>query len=254
MYPDNPENYNSLCDVFYTNARVGSHMRSPHDRSTMVSFYERMQKLVPDMLMFNQDAREGDCTMKEDPDAGSYRWITVGANALSCGWVSPVTPDEGHGFGASVLETAPYYLSISPVDMEYLEVLWGFDFRCKLNHHEIIAEALLTDGALGSLMDIPDAKAVHFGFSLAVGLSPDVRTQFRILVQPRTFSSQVKSGQYGNEPLSVMATMRQWAGGKKHASLHDLHQQLVQQAAPLIEDRLVKPIVMPIREAIARHR
>lgn len=246
------EDYASLCDMFYTNARVGTHLKMSADRGTLVSFFERMQKSYPGLVNFSRGGSEGESFLKEDQDSGSYRWLSHGENFLSSGFVSPATPEEGHKFSETVLEAAPYYLSISPVDMDYLEIAWGFEFRCKANHHEIIAEAIFGETPLGQLLSIPDAKAIGFGISPLVSISLDLRTQLRIVLQPRTTVPQIKTGQYTNAGLDVIGVLRMWSGGLRHLDLHTLHRDLVEQGRPLIEDRLVKPIIIPIKDAIAR--
>ena len=41
-----------------------------------------------------------------------------------------------------VLELAPYMLSVSPLDCEALDLLFGFDFTYRGNHNQLMAEAL----------------------------------------------------------------------------------------------------------------
>jgi hypothetical protein len=246
------ESYNSLCDTFYTNTILGTGLTMPSDRGTLVSFFERMQKSFPGLTHFVQRDRAGDPMLREDPDTGTYRWLSKGANVLASGYVGPSDPQAGHDFSHAVLEAAPYYLSISPVDMEYLEIAWGFEFRCKANHHEIIADALFGETTLGQLLAISNSKAIAFGVSLAVSVSADTRTQFRVAVQPRTTVPQIRTGQFVEEPLTVIGILRQWPGQKPRRDLHEIHQHLVEIGTPLIEERLVGPIVTPIRQAIAR--
>ncbi len=246
------ESYNSLCDTFYTNTILGTGLKMPSDRGTLVSFFERMQKTFPGLNHFVQRDREGDPMLREDPDTGTYRWLSKGANVLASGYVGPSDPQAAYNFSNAVLEAAPYYLSISPIDMEYLEIAWGFEFRCKMNHHEIIAEALLGETTLGQLLSVPDSKAIGFGVSVAVSVSSDTRTQFRIAVQPRTTVPQIKTGQFVEEPLAVIGILRQWPGQSPRRDLHELHRHLIDIGVPLVEERLIGPIVTPIRQAIAR--
>ena len=52
----------------------------------------------------------------------------------------------------AVLEIAPYYLSISPLDVDFIEVVFGFDLEAQTNRDQVVFEALLADSALGAVM------------------------------------------------------------------------------------------------------
>ena len=41
-----------------------------------------------------------------------------------------------------VLDLAPAFLSVSPIDCEAIDVLFGFDFAYRGNHNALLAEAL----------------------------------------------------------------------------------------------------------------
>jgi hypothetical protein len=38
---------------------------------------------------------------------------------------------------------APYFLSISPLDVDHLELVYAFDFDCSGNRDEVVMDALL---------------------------------------------------------------------------------------------------------------
>ena len=59
-----------------------------------------------------------------------------------------------------MLEQAPFQLGISPVEIDYLDILFGFDLSFTGNHDEIIAESLLVDSPLGCITEEHGAK-VH---------------------------------------------------------------------------------------------
>ncbi len=150
--------YAALCDEFYINMRLGTQMKMATDRATIIAFFERMQRLYPNMVNFHQDQKHGESSIEENRQGNAYRWLSLEANRLSSGFLNPEEPGDAYKYNKSVLETVPYYLAVSAVDLDYLDVLWGFDFQCKGNHHELIAEALLGNTPLGKMMDAPDAR------------------------------------------------------------------------------------------------
>jgi hypothetical protein len=244
--------YAALCDEFYINMRLGTQMKMATDRATIVAFFERMQRLYPNMVNFHQDARHGESSIEENREGNAYRWLSLEANRLSSGFLNPESPQDAYKYNKSVVETVPYYLAISPVDLDYLDVLWGFDFQCKGNHHELIAEALLGESPIGKLMEAGGSKGINFELSGIVSLSEDARTHARVWVEPRTTPSHVRSGDYPEEMLSLYVILRQWSGGRRLPDLHEVHGHLIELGEKFIDDHVLNPFLSPIRHAIAR--
>ena len=44
----------AFCDDFYVNMRLGSQMNLPHNRETVLHFFERVQKEFPQMTRFRK--------------------------------------------------------------------------------------------------------------------------------------------------------------------------------------------------------
>lgn len=244
--------YAALCDEFYINMRLGTQMKMATDRATIIAFFERMQWLYPNMVNFHQDARHGESSIEENRDGNAYRWLSMEANRLSSGYLNPESPQDAYKYNKSVLETVPYYLAISPIDLDYLDVLWGFDYQCKGNHHELIAEALLGNSPFGKMMETPNARGINFEASGIVSLSEDARTHARVWVEPRTTPAQVRSGDYPEEMLSVYVIVRQWSGGRKLPELHEMHTQLIELGEKFVDEHVLNGFLSPIRDAIAR--
>ena len=244
--------YAALCDEFYVNMRLGTQLRLATDRATLVSFFERMQRLYPAMVNFHQDSHHGEASIEESRSGNSYRWVSIEAQRLSAGFLAPPDVPAAYAYNSSVLETVPYYMSISPVDLDYLDVLWGFDFGFKGNHHELIAEALLGECPLGRMMDAPGARGINFEVSGIVSLSDDARLHARVWIEPRTTPHHVRNDEYPDEMLSLYVILRQWSGGKRLPDLGDLHSQLIEHGENFIEQRVLDSFVAPIRDAIAR--
>lgn len=244
--------YAALCDEFYINLRLGTLMRLATDRATIVGFFERMQRLYPNMVNFHQEPKHNESSIEETREENRYRWLSVEPQRVSSGFLNPESLQDAYKYNASVLETIPYYMAISPVDLDYVDVLWGFDFNFKGNHHELIAEALLGESPLGRMMDVPGAHGINFEHSGIISLSEDARLHARVWIEPRTTPQQVRNGDYPEEMLSLYMIIRQWSGGKRLPELPDLHQQLIETGEKFIEERLLTHFVGPIREAIAR--
>ena len=82
-----------------------------------------------------------------------------------------------------VLELAPYMLSVSPLDCEALDLLFGFDFTYRGNHNQLVAEALGLSPALEKLLDLPGAGVINYEPSLTLCLDETCRIQVRLSVE-----------------------------------------------------------------------
>ena len=134
--------YSSFCEDFYINMRLGSQMALPHARETVLHFFERVQKQYPSMTRFRRT--EGETSLEEDRDQEAYRWLSLENRRLSAGHVNPVSITQAIGFHQLVLEMAPHHLGISPLEVDFVDVLFGFDLSFNGNHDEIVAETAVT--------------------------------------------------------------------------------------------------------------
>ena len=133
--------YAALADDFYVNMNLSTEMELPQQRDTVLHYFERIQKKYPTMRKFYcRDKR--DFVLEEEKDRSQYRWTTVESRRLCSGQVNPTTLEEAMEQHRLVLELAPYMLSVSPLDCEALDLLFGFDFTYRGNHNHLVAEAL----------------------------------------------------------------------------------------------------------------
>jgi hypothetical protein len=84
------------------------------------------------------------------------------------------------------LELAPYTLSVSPLDCEALDLLFGFDFTYRGNHNHVVAEALGVGPALERMVEIPSATVISYEPSLTIALDEECRLQCRVSQETRT--------------------------------------------------------------------
>lgn len=241
--------YASFCEDFYINMRLGSAMALPHSRETVLHFFERVQKQYPAMTRFRRS--EGETSLEEERDRGGYRWLSLESKRLSSGQVNPTSIDQALAYHQFVLEQAPYQLGISMLEVEYVDVLFGFDLSFSGNHDEIIAETLLSQSPLAALTEEPGARPVDFQPSFTVSLSDDCRLQARLDVITRTNSYQVRTGDYSEETISVYLIVRRYWGDRPQIALERMIGQLADKADALAGSCVIPRILRPISDAIA---
>src|SRR5688572_839544 len=85
--------FNAFCEDFYVNMRLGSQLNLPHNRETILHFFEQVQKGFPGMTRFRK-SDNGELNLEEDRSRESYRWMSVEAKRLSSGHVNPGGIDD----------------------------------------------------------------------------------------------------------------------------------------------------------------
>jgi hypothetical protein len=242
--------YSSFCEDFYVNMRLGSQLNLPHQRETLLHFFERIQKEFPTMTRFRK-SDSGEFNLEEDRSNQDYRWVSLESRRLSAGHVNAASVEESLRLHRLLLQLAPFHLGISPVEIDYLDVLFGFDLSYSGNHDEIVAESLLTDSPLNCLSEETGAKAVDVQPSVTVALSDDCRLQARIDIVTRTNSYQVRTGDYSDDVISVYLILRRYWGDRPRGSMEDLLQDMTDRAIQLCDKHILPKVVRPISSAIA---
>lgn len=242
--------FGAFCEDFYVNMRLGSQLQLPHNRETLLHFFERIQKRFPTMTRFRKNDNN-ELNLEEDRAAESYRWVSIEQKRISAGHVNPSTVEESLTLHTMLLEYAPHLLGISPVEIDYLDVLFGFDLGFSGNHDEIIADSLLADSPLTCLAEEKGARPVDFQPTVTVALSDDCRLQARIDVVTRTNSYQVRTGDYADDVISVYLILRRYWGDRPRESMEQIFASMAERAEQLCHDHILPKVVKPISTAIA---
>ena len=244
------DRYSSLCDDFYVNMNLSTEMELPDNRETILHYFERIQKNYPTMRNFYCRER-GDFVLEEDKDRGQYRWCTVETRRVCSGQVNPATVDEALDQHRLVLDLAPYMLSVSPLDCEALDLLYGFDFTYRGNHNQLVAEALGVSPALERLVDQPGSSIINYEPSLTLALDEDCRLQCRMSIETRTNAYQVRTGEYPEDQLSVYLTARQYGSLRPEATYVSALEELSRICHEMVDSYVIENVLRPLAQAIA---
>ncbi len=242
--------FSAFCDDFYVNMRLGSQLALPNQRDTLLHFFERVQKGFPNLTRFRKnDANE--FNLEEDRTGGGYRWVSLEPRRLTSGHVNPSSIEEALKLHTLLLDMAPHHLGLSPIEIDYLDVLFGFDLTFGGNHDEIIADSLFSESPLACLTEEKGAKAVDFQPTVTVALSDDCRLQARIDVVTRTNSYQVRTGDYSDDVISVYLIVRRYWGDRPKAPMEEMFATMTQRAESLCTSHIIPKLLRPISSAIA---
>src|SRR5579883_130907 len=182
--------YSSLCDDFGVSAYLMGKVEMPTGRETVLHFFEALQKASPRMTEFEK-RDNGEYTLEEDRDAGTYRWASLDARRLCTGFVNPPAVEDADEHNQRVLEMATYHLDLHGLQTDALDVLYYFDFLYQGNHDEAVAEALAANTPLEGLTQLPGARVLHYQPTLMMALDEGCQLQGRLSLETRTSAYQV---------------------------------------------------------------
>jgi len=242
--------FQGIADDFFININLQTVLPLPQARETVLHFCEAVQKEFPAMTSFHQ-RETGEFVLESDRDRGSYRWLEMIGSRLTAGFFNPPSVADARRLHAWLLERSLYYLGVGGLDVECLDVLFGFNLDYQGNRDAIVSRALLGGTSLGALLEEAGEATLECEPNLVVSLSEDCNLQARLSLETRSSSYQVRTGQYEDEPLSVYFTVRQYPGP---GQVLDLKAAFARQCE-LCEDltcRLVIPhVIQPLAAAIA---
>lgn len=242
--------YSSISDDYYVNMNLNTEMELPNNRETVLHFFEQIQKHHPTMRNFyNRD--RGEFVLEEDKDQGTYRWATVEPRRVCSGQVNPQTVEEALDQHKLVLDIAPYALSVSPIDCESLNVMFGFDFTYRGNHNALLVEALGVNPAFERMAEIPGATVICHEPSLQLSFDDDCRTQCRVSVETRTTAYHIRTGEFPEEQLSVYLTARRYGSLDAGETFVSAMEKLTGTCHEMIEGYLIDNVLLPLQQAIS---
>lgn len=242
--------YGSFADDYYVNMNLNTEMALPAARETVLGFFERVQKSFPSMRNF-YTRENGDFVLEEDKEAGSYRWVTIESRRVGSGYVNPPNPSLAIEQHLLVLDLIPFMLSVSPLDCEALDLMYGFDFMYRGNHDLLVAEALGICPALEGILGVPGARPINCEPNLTIALDEACRRQARVMVETRTNAYHVRRGEYPEENLSVYGTVRQYGSLSGDGAFKETLSAMSDQMEWLLDHHVVEQVLKPLQQAIS---
>ncbi|QDU93274.1 hypothetical protein [Lignipirellula cremea] len=242
--------YSTFSDDHYINMQLHTEMDLPQSRETVLHFFEQIQKRYPVMRNFYSRER-GEFVLEEDKERGDYRWTTIETRRVSSGVVNPATAEEALEQHRTVLDIAPYALSVSPIECESLNIMFAFDYTYRGNHNQLLVDALGMTPAFDRICELPGVAVVNNEPSIQLALDEDCRVVCRLSVEPRTTLFSVRSGDYPEEQLSVYFTARRYGGldpGETYVSAMD---HLADVCRDMLDNYVIDQVLRPLQQTIA---
>jgi hypothetical protein len=201
--------FSSVADDFFVNVNLQTTLALPTGRETILHFCEAVQREFAAMTSFYQ-RDSGEFVLEGDHEAGSYPWLELESHRLSSGYFAPPELRNAYHLHRWLLNRCVYFLGISPLDVDSLDVLFAFNLDYKGNRDEILAEALLANSPLWAFLGDAGGQPLECEPAVVVALDEACGLQARLSLETRSSSYQVRTGQYTDDPISVYLTVRRY--------------------------------------------
>ncbi|MGA1392424.1 MAG: hypothetical protein ACO38W_04635 [Phycisphaerales bacterium] len=240
--------FGECCSDFYVNQKLALKMDLPESREPLLDLFDRVRRSMPELDRLRR--YDGELALESPDQERRYRWVAMRQTSIRSGDVNPSELEEAYALHRLILEVAPYYLSISPLDIDYLELVFGFDLEAEANRDEVVFDALLADGPLGNLVDPTQDRFLDCQPSVGLALNEACDLQAFFEVRSRGSATEAATGDFLPEPISVYLTVRRHGPVSSLEQLPAIFATLCGHAERLAEERAIPQLVMPIRHAI----
>ena len=262
--------YSAFAADFYINQRLNLKMDLSMRRDTVLSLFDRVRKDQPHMDRFKRYTDELALESRPEILGGSgevtgatQQWVAVRKTSVRSGSVNPQSAEAGCRLHRLVLESAPYFLDISPLDIDHLEVLYGFDLMAHGNHDTIVFNALYGGSPIAAIVDGLDArhkrehKLVDCQPLIGVALSDDGDIQAHFEIKTRTGGAAFAAGSsrggksdFREEPISVYLIVRKYGPFTQVDELVAVFADLTHRGQDLLDSVVLPKLLSPLRDAI----
>ena len=242
--------FSNVADDFFLNLNVQTTLNLPTNRETVLHFVEAVQKEFNEMTSFFQ-RETGEFVLEGNRDSGSYRWLELHSHRLTAGYFNPPTLADGYHMHTWLLDRSTYFLGMSGLDIECLDVAFGFNLDYQGNRDAIVAQALLANSPLASFIGGGAAKIVECEPNIVISLDDECYLQARLWLETRSNSYQIRTGEYEEEPISVYMTVRRYAQPGTIIKLKESFDLQSKHCEDISTKIVVPQIIQPISAAIA---
>jgi hypothetical protein len=145
----------------------------------------------------------------------------------------------------------PYALSVSPLDCESLNVMYGFDFNYRGNHNQLLVDALGVVPAFEKLSQLEGATILANEPAIQFALDEECRVQCRLSIETRTSAYHLRTKEFPEEQISVYLTARRYGsldGGETYVSAMNKLAEICQE---IVDGYVVDNVLRPLQQTIA---
>ena len=142
-------------------------------------------------------------------------------------------------------------MSVSTLDCESLNVMFGFDYTYRGNHNELLIEALGVIPAFERMAEVEGATVICHEPSIQLALDDDCRIQCRLSIESRTSAYHVRTREFPEEQLSVYLTARRYGSLDPNELYTSAMDELSKVCVRMVDNYVIDNILRPLQQTIA---
>ncbi len=237
------------CTDFYVNQKLALKMDLPATREPVLELFDRIRRHSPALVRLKRSEEE--VALESEENGRSFQWVSMRQTSLRSGFVNPAEIGEAYRLHRFLLESAPYFLSISPLDIDHVDLVFGFDFEADGNRNSAVADALLAGSPLGDLLGVAGEEPIDV--QPFIGFTLDENGDHAAFVEVRTHqrgAPDLHRNREGRDPISLYLTIRRPGPVARIEDLAGVFGGLCGHAERIAEERVIPHIVTPLRERL----
>lgn len=242
--------FNDAVDDFHVNLNLNTELEIACDNEAIFHYFEMFGRAYPEMKKFEaQDGADWIRVFEEDREKPDFRWLTVEKLRVSSGYTNPPKLESAYELHRKVLEVAPTALSVSPLNVKALDLMFGFDMTYEGNHDEIVARALAPP-CFDRFVDDSGTRIINFEPNITFAVDEACNIQCRLAIETRTSVPQVVSGRFEDNQFSVFFTVRQY-WSPQNRDFRSAFERLAEIGEKFVDRNVIPQVIKPLAEVIA---
>ena len=242
--------YAAFTDDFFINVDLQTTLALPTSRESVLHLCETVQKKYATMTnLYQRDG--GEYVLEGNRESGCYRWLELQSHRLSSGYFNPPRLSDAFNLHRWLIESSIYFLGVSPLDVDGLDVTFGFNMDYKGNRDAVVARAMFAGSPLDAMASEISLRTTECEPMLVMALDEECSMQARVSVETRCTNTEVRTGQYENEPISVYFTVRRYPRPGEVIDLKESYDAQRRVCEDLVVRAVVPHVIEPIVAAIA---
>ena len=240
--------FGTLCSDFYVNQKIKLSLDLPKIQESATDMFERIRREIPEFERIRPF--DGEVALETAEVEGRYQWVGLRPTSIASGFVNPNHIEAAYNLHRLVLDLSPYYLSLTPLHIEYIELVYGFDLPARENRNNVVAQSLLANTPLASLADEGIEQLIDVQPRIGFALNEACDFQAYVEIKTRTTAVEAATQVFENEPISVFLTIRKNGPIQALEELESTFSRLAGHIEHIAEHRVVPDIVVPLHQAI----
>ena len=240
--------FGTFCSDFYINQKIMLSMDLPKMKESASELFDRIRREIPEFERIRPF--EDEVALETAEIEGQYQWVGLRPRSIGSGVVNPTHVEKAYELHRLVLELTPYYLSLTPLQIECIELVFGFDLPARENRNAVVMQSLLGNSPLATLADDGLEQLIDVQPRIGFALNESCDVQAFVEIKTRMSAAETATQIFQDEPISVFLTVRKNGPIQDIEDFASTFSRLSGHIEHIAEHRVIPDIVVPLHQSI----